>query len=76
MIHTAACQWLPNSEFIAVFDVPIERAGQFTKGFGVNVHADARSMLEKERIEAVSIATPHPLHAAAIQPAAAGATFM
>ena len=69
--HALAWQRLPHSKFVAVCDVSSERAERFAERFGVHAYTDASSMFEKERIEAVSIATPHPLHVAAIEAAAA-----
>jgi UDP-N-acetyl-2-amino-2-deoxyglucuronate dehydrogenase len=71
MTHAAAWQRLPHSKFVAVCDVSAARAERFAERFGVKAYTDARSMFEKEPMDAVSIATPPPLHVSAIEAAAA-----
>ncbi|MEN6536259.1 MAG: Gfo/Idh/MocA family oxidoreductase [Bryobacteraceae bacterium] len=71
LTHAAVWQRLPRSKFVAVCDVSHDRAKRFAQCYGVNAYTDAKSMFERESVEVVSIATPHPLHAAAIQAAAA-----
>ena len=72
-IHAEALRTLPESEFVAACDADLARAGAFADRFGVRPYPDVRSMLAGSGAEAVTIATPHPLHAeAAIEAAGAG----
>src|SRR5271166_3601176 len=72
--HAQALAVLPRSEFVAVCDVDPERARAYGARYGVTPYTDVARMLEASSIQAVCIATPHPLHAVpAIQAATAGA---
>lgn len=72
--HAGAFQRLPVSEFSAVCDVDAQRARAFGARFGVPAYTDIRLMIEREKVDVVSVTTPHPLHAGAIEAAtAAGA---
>jgi predicted dehydrogenase len=72
-IHARALGTLPESEFVAVCDVDLQRAASFATRFGVKPYSDVERMLEESGVHAVCIATPHPLHAEpAIQAAKAG----
>ena len=70
-IHAQALTALPESEFVAVCDVELDRATSFATRFGVKPYTDVARMLDECGVEALSIATPHPLHA---EPAIAAAT--
>ncbi|MBM3744831.1 MAG: Gfo/Idh/MocA family oxidoreductase [Acidobacteria bacterium] len=69
-IHAAALASLPESEFVAACDAEPARAAALAADFGARAFADCRRMLEEERVEAVVVCTPHPLHA---EPAVAAA---
>lgn len=56
-IHVAALRSLPEAEFVAACDADIRRA----EATGAKPFADVRAMLRE--VEAVIVATPHPLHA-------------
>jgi UDP-N-acetyl-2-amino-2-deoxyglucuronate dehydrogenase len=72
-IHARALGRLAESEFVAACDVDLHRAVQVGATFGVQPYSDFRAMLADARVEAVFIATPHPLHAEpAVQAAEAG----
>src|ERR1700722_15753490 len=72
-IHAQALLALPESEFVAVCDAQAERAQSFAERFSVRPFTDAATMFRDAGIQAVLIATPHPLHAAgAIAAADAG----
>ena len=62
-IHAAALSRLPESEFVAVCDHSLDRAQAFAQDYGVRPFADLAEMLAAARVEALLIATPHPLHA-------------
>jgi predicted dehydrogenase len=62
-VHAAALQKLPESSFAAVCDGDAERAQSFARRFSVRAYPDVRAMVERERLQAVAICTPHPEHA-------------
>lgn len=73
-IHAQALQSLPESEFVAVCDADLKRAESFAAKFNVRPFADVRTMIRESGAQAISVATPHPLHAeATIAAAEAGA---
>jgi UDP-N-acetyl-2-amino-2-deoxyglucuronate dehydrogenase len=63
-IHARALRALPESDFVAVCDAQPERARAFAAQYGTRAHADVLTMLRESSVQAVLIATPHPLHAA------------
>jgi predicted dehydrogenase len=72
-IHARALAALAESEFVAACDVDCERAASFATRYSVTPYSDVAQMLAESGIQAVCIATPHPLHAEpAIRAAAAG----
>lgn len=68
--HARAYMDLESSDFRAVCDANEERARAAAARYGVNAYTDVKDMVRRERLDVVSIATPHPLHA---QPAVAAA---
>ncbi len=71
--HAAALRELPESDFVAVCDSSAERAAAFAARYGTRAFTDTAALLGEAGIEAVVIATPHPVHAApAIAAARAG----
>ena len=62
-IHAQALQTLPESQFVAVCDAQAERAQAFAERYGVRPFTDAAAMFRDAAVQAVTIATPHPLHA-------------
>ena len=72
-IHAQALALIPESEFVAACDVDLPRATSFATRFGVKPFSDVPRMLDECGVQAVCIATPHPLHAEpAIEAARAG----
>jgi UDP-N-acetyl-2-amino-2-deoxyglucuronate dehydrogenase len=72
--HAQALASLPASEFVAVCDASGDRAGAFGAAFGARPFTDLAVMLRDARVQALLVATPHPLHAeAAVRAAEAGA---
>lgn len=72
-IHAQALQTLPESHFVAVCDAQAERAASFAERYGVRPFTDPAVMFRDAAVQAVLIATPHPLHAGpAIAAAKAG----
>ena len=76
-IHAAALRELPESEFVAVCDRDSQRAASFAERFGVKPYSDLGKLLKDAAPQAITICTPHPLHAeAAIQAAEAGTSAL
>src|SRR5437016_5795639 len=72
-LHAAALRSLPESEFVAVCDSNADRAAAFAERHGVQAFTDVGAMLKQASVQAVTVATPHPLHAAPVlQSAEAG----
>jgi predicted dehydrogenase len=68
---------VPESEFVAVCDTNVGRTESFGAAFKVAPFSSITSMVKQEGLEAVCVATPHPLHAsAAIEAAEAGAHIL
>lgn len=62
--HARGFAQLENSLFCAVFDRDIRRAEAFASEYGVRAYDDIAEMIKSEKIDVVSICTPHPVHAA------------
>jgi len=72
-IHAKALAALAESEFVAVCDVDSQRAESFAIRHAVRPYSDVTRMLEECRVQALLVATPHPLHVEpALRAAAAG----
>ena len=74
--HAQALASLPESEFVAVCDVDLERARSFASRFQAQPFDDLSRMLADGRLDVLCIATPHPLHAAATIAAARAGTHV
>ena len=63
-IHAAALASLEESEFVAVCDADASRAAAFASTYHTPApYTDAGTMFRDAGVEAVVLATPHPLHA-------------
>jgi predicted dehydrogenase len=62
-LHAAALKGLEESDFVAVCNVNFEGARSFAEQYGVKAYADVGEMIEACGVQAVTICTPHPLHA-------------
>lgn len=63
-MHLRAFKSLPDVEVVACADVDIERARQRASEFDIpHVFKDYKELLRMDEIDAVSICTPHALHA-------------
>jgi predicted dehydrogenase len=60
--HAKAYKSLPESRFIGVFDVNIQRAAEFASQYGVQAFTDLEEMLLDPRVQSASICTPHQTH--------------
>lgn len=71
--HALALARLPQSQFVAVCDAQLARAKVLAERYGVKAFDNVGEMLRTAGVEAVTIATPHPLHAdPTVQAARAG----
>lgn len=75
--HALAYSKLAESEFCAVCDSSRDRAEAFALKYGVHAYTDVSEMCRKEKLECVSICTPHPLHASpAVEAALCGCNVL
>jgi predicted dehydrogenase len=76
-IHAQALATIPESELLAVCDVELDRASALAAEHDTAAFSDVGLMLALSNVQAVCIATPHPLHAApALLAAQAGAHIL
>jgi D-apiose dehydrogenase len=69
--HLAGWRDIPDAEIVAVCDPAVEKAGERAAQFGVSTtYADFAEMLDRERLDAVDIATPVQTHGALVRMAA------
>lgn len=61
-LHVQNAARLPGVELVAVCDADRDRAVQAADGTGAAVWTEYRELFEKERLDAVLIATPHYFH--------------
>jgi predicted dehydrogenase len=61
--HAAALRALPDSELVAVCDRNLDRAQAFAAQYGVRAYTGTQEMVEREKLQAVIVCTPHPVHA-------------
>lgn len=64
-LHAEALRSIPEASLAAVCDQSIERAAEFAKQYSVIAFTDLDVMLRSSRLDALIVATPHPLHASA-----------
>ncbi len=62
-IHASALDALPEADFVAACDADLWRAEALAGRFGARAFADVRTMLSEAAVQAVTICTPHPMHA-------------
>ncbi|HXQ80148.1 MAG TPA: Gfo/Idh/MocA family oxidoreductase [Opitutaceae bacterium] len=63
-LHAAALRALPESQFVAVCSRPSERLSAFAARYGVPAFTDVAQMVDRARVQALCVCTPHPGHAA------------
>lgn len=61
-IHAAALATIENSVFTAVCDKDIKRSQIFALKYGVKAYIDVAEMVRKEKLDVVTVCTPHPVH--------------
>ena len=69
--HADALAALPASDLVAVCDRTQAGADAFAARYGVAAFTDVATMVREAGVQAVSVCTPHPVHADAIEAAAA-----
>ena len=62
-IHASALHALPEADFVAACDADFGRAESLAGRFGARAFHDVGTMLDEAAVQAVTICTPHPLHA-------------
>jgi len=62
-LHAAALQKAGASEFTAVCSRSMDKAKKFGGQYGIAAYSNIETMIQKGGVEAVVIATPHPVHA-------------
>lgn len=73
-MHAEALKNIPEAEFVAVQGRNLEKAGTFAAKYQVKGYDHLAEMIEKEKVEAIIICTPHPDHrSAAVEAMEAGA---
>jgi UDP-N-acetyl-2-amino-2-deoxyglucuronate dehydrogenase len=70
LTHATALAALERSALVAVCDRTAAGAEAFASRLGVAPYTDVATMVRDARVQAVSVCTPHPLHASAIEAAA------
>lgn len=58
--HAKAYEKLENSAFTAVCDANLDRAKAFAERYHVNAYSDISEMIQKEKLDVVSVCTPPP----------------
>ncbi|MGN6490705.1 MAG: Gfo/Idh/MocA family protein [Agriterribacter sp.] len=72
--HVSALQKTSNAVCVAAYSRDIEKAKSFAAQYGIQPYDDITEMIQREKIDAVVICTPHPYHLEPVlQAAAAGA---
>jgi predicted dehydrogenase len=69
--HALAYRELPNSEFVAACSNSPQRTQAFAAKWEVKGYADLAEMLNREKVDVLSVCTPHPQHPSAVEIAAA-----
>lgn len=62
-LHAETASRVEELELVAVADVVEERAKGVAESFKVKAYSSYVDMLERERVDVISICTPHPTHA-------------
>lgn len=61
--HATALAALEESDFVAVCDQDLARSRAFAEKYGVRAYSDVPQMIQETGVQAVVVATPHPVHA-------------
>src|ERR1017187_6590104 len=72
-LHAKSLSRAPESRFVAACGRDLERTQRFAAEYGVKAYCDVEEMIAREGVQALTLCTPHPLHAFhAIKAAGAG----
>jgi UDP-N-acetyl-2-amino-2-deoxyglucuronate dehydrogenase len=72
-LHAKALIRAPESVFVAACGRDLARTEKFAAAYNVKAYCDVEEMISREGVQALTICTPHPLHALhAIKAATAG----
>jgi len=72
-LHAKALSRTPESAFVAACGRDLGRTQQFAAAYSVKAYNDVEEMIAREGVQALTICTPHPLHALhAVKAAKAG----
>ena len=75
--HARAYRAIPGCELAACCNHHLERAEEFGRAYNIPAFDSVRAMIEQAGVEAVSVCTPHPAHAAsAVEAARLGAHIL
>lgn len=61
-MHAAAINSIERAAFTAVCDKDEKRAQEFASKYGVKAYTDVTEMINKEKLDVVTVCTPHPVH--------------
>ena len=61
-VHAQVLEHMEDMELVAFADIRPERAEEFADRLGGNAYASLKETLEKEKLDALHICTPHHLH--------------
>lgn len=61
-VHAAVLDQLPETQLTACADIRPERAQAMAEKYGCRAYSSLTEMLEKEKLDAVHLCTPHYLH--------------
>jgi len=76
-IHAAAFTAIQRSAFTAVCDNDEKRAQELASKYGVKAYTNVTEMVSKEKLDVVTVCTPHPVHKApAVDALNAGANVL
>jgi UDP-N-acetyl-2-amino-2-deoxyglucuronate dehydrogenase len=76
-MHADALTAIPKSEFTAVCGRDEKRTQEFASKYGVKAYTSVNEMVSKEKLDIVTICTPHPAHKVpAIEALKAGANVL
>ena len=62
-LHAKSFQQIPECELVAVCNHNLEKGQKFGAQYGVPAFQTVEEMIEKAGVQAVTICTPHPVHA-------------
>ena len=63
-MHAAALTTISKSNFTAVCDKDEKRVQEFASRYGVKAYTNVTEMVSKEKLDIVTVCTPHPVHKA------------